>query len=83
MTFNIPGISELTAAINRLCDLYGERHPAPNDDGEETTMSYTDNEHEWAMEHLPEYRKKHEAGAQFIEDEMLPDVPKPEDAPDV
>ena len=84
MTFDIPGFSALTAAINRLCDLYEERHPKPAPSLEEpASISYTDNEHEWLMEHSPGYRKMQEKGAQFIEDEMLPEPKPEEETPDL
>lgn len=85
MTFNIPGIDRLTAEIKRLADLY-ERDlnlrgvaPSPPEPGAETrNFTYTDPLHDVMMENDPVYRRKHQEGAEELE-EMIDE--KPEGAP--
>jgi hypothetical protein len=76
MNLNIPGIAALTEQIKRLADLYERdlesRKPVPAAESESFSVSYTDNTHEWMMENNPEYRKKMEQGAEYV-DELLPE----------
>lgn len=73
MKIEIVGMNEMIAAINRLASAVAKEDirislMPPVDPKAETepTVTYNDDVHEWAMEHMPNYRKAHELGLQSL-----------------